>query len=234
MPPVCVLAGGRGTRLREATRDRPKGLIEVAGQPFLVHQLRLLARNGVTRVVLCVGFLGEMVEEAIGPDREGVEIAYSYDSPELDGTLGAIRRAAPLLGDRFLVLYGDTFLRVDYRDVADSWARSGLPAAMTVLRNENRWEASNAAFDAGRVTRYDKERPSPDMAFVDYGLGGLTPGVIDLAGDGAAELSDLYSVLAARRLLFGYEATERFYEIGRTESLRETDAFLRGYWSAAD
>ncbi len=231
---MCVLAGGRGTRLGEATRDRPKGLIEVAGQPFLVHQLRLLAHHGVTRVVLCVGYRGAMVEETIGPDREGIEIAYSYDSPGLDGTLGAIRKAAPLLGDRFLVLYGDTFLRVDYRDVADRWALSGLPAAMTVLRNENRWETSNAAFDAGRVTRYDKERPSPDMAFVDYGLAGLTAAVIDLAGDGTAELSRLYAVLAARQLLFGYEATERFYEIGRTGSLRETDAFLRGYWANTD
>jgi NDP-sugar pyrophosphorylase family protein len=216
------------------TRETPKGLVEIAGQPFLAHQMHLLARSGVTRVVMCVGYLGEMIEAALGGALYGVEIAYSYDSPGLDGTLGAIRRALPLLGGRFLVLYGDTFLRLDYRGFAAGWEASGLPAAMTVLRNENRWETSNAVLEAGRVTRYDKTRPSPDMAWVDYGLGGLTAAVVDLAGTDAADLSDLYTVLAARSLLFGYEATERFFEIGRNESLRETEAFLRDYWDERD
>jgi NDP-sugar pyrophosphorylase family protein len=213
------------------TAARPKALIEVAGRPFLVHQLRLLARCGVRRVVCCVGYLGEMVEEAIGPACEGIEIAYSHDSPGLDGTLGAIRRAAPLLGGRFLVLYGDTFLRIDYADVAARWELSGLPAMMTVLRNDNRWDTSNALLEAGRVTRYDKSLPSPEMAWVDYGLGGLTAGVVDLAGEKATDLAELYAALARRSLLFGYEATERFYEIGRAESLAETDEFLRRFWA---
>jgi NDP-sugar pyrophosphorylase family protein len=228
---VCVLAGGRGTRLGEATRQKPKGLIEVAGQPFLVHQLRLLAGYGVSRAVLCVGYLGEMIEERIGPSCHGVEIAYSYDSPGLDGTLGAIRRASALLGGRFLVLYGDTFLRVNYADVAARWEASGLPAAMTVLRNENLWDASNAVLEAGRVTRYNKVHPTPEMAWVDYGLGGLTAPAIDLAGAGVTELSELYATLAERDLLFGYEATERFYEIGRAGSLAETDEFVRRFWA---
>ena len=165
--------------------------------------------------MLCVGYLGEMIEERIGPSCHGVEIAYSYDSPGLDGTLGAIRRASALFGARFLVLYGDTFLRVDYADFAARWEASGLPAAMTVLRNEDRWDASNAVLAAGRVTRYDKVHPTPEMTWVDYGLGGLTAPAIDLAGAGVTELPELYATLAERALLFGYEATERFYEIGR-------------------
>ncbi len=212
------------------TRHTPKGLLAVAGQPFLIHQLHLLARHGVTRVVMCVGYLGEMIEEVIGPALYGVEVTYSYDSPGLDGTLGAIRKALPLLGPRFLVLYGDTFLRLDYQDFADRWEMSGLPAAMTVLRNDNHWETSNAVFEAGRVTRYDKAHRSRDMAWVDYGLGGMTAAVIDFAGQETNDLSDLYAALAARSLLFGFEATERFFEIGRTESIRETEDFLRAYW----
>ena len=114
LPPVCILAGGLGTRLGERVRDTPKPLLEVAGEPFLLHQLGCSPRTAPREVVLCVGYLGELIEERIGAERFGIEIAYSYDSPGLDGTLGAIRRALPLLGERFLVLYGDTYLRLDY------------------------------------------------------------------------------------------------------------------------
>jgi NDP-sugar pyrophosphorylase family protein len=224
---VCILAGGVGKRLGARVQDVPKPLLKVADQPFLVHQLRLLARNGVANVVMCVGYLGELIERAIGPSRFGVRISYSYDGPGLDGTLGAIRRAGPQLGPRFLVLYGDTYLRLDYRAAADAWQRSGLPAMMTVLQNRGRWDASNAEFDGERVTAYDKRSPIANMSWIDYGLGGLTRATLELLGDDASDLSDLYHVLAARRELFGFEANERFYEIGTPRGLRETDKFLR-------
>ncbi len=126
LPPICLLAGGLGTRLGETVRDTPKPLLEVAGEPFLLHQLRLLARYGAARVVLCVGYLGELIEQRIGASQFGIEISYSYDGPNLIGTLGAVRKAAPALGDRFLVLYGDTYLRLDYAAAASGWERSGL------------------------------------------------------------------------------------------------------------
>jgi NDP-sugar pyrophosphorylase family protein len=227
LPPICVLAGGRGTRLGERVRETPKPLLEVAGEPFLAHQIRLLAAHGASDVVLCVGYLGEHIEAQIGPECCGVRIAYSYDSPELDGTLGAIRRAAPRLGERFLVLYGDTYLRIDYRASAAAWAGSEFPAMMAVLCNEGRWEASNACFDGTRVTAYDKLAPSPRMRWIDYGLGGLTAAALAGASPRARDLSELYAELAARGELFGFQATERFYEIGTPAALAETDAFLR-------
>jgi len=227
-PPVCILAGGLGTRLGERVRDTPKPLIEVAGQPFLLHQLRLLADHGLSDAVLCVGYRGEQIESAIGAERFGVTIRYSYDRPGLDGTLGAIRRALPLLGDRFLVLYGDTYLRVDYRGVLTAWCASGLPAIMTVLHNEGRWDVSNALYRDGRVTAYDKRAPTPAMEWIDYGLGGLTSEALAGVDERDGELAALYARLAVRGLLAGYLASERFYEIGTPEALAETDAFLRG------
>jgi NDP-sugar pyrophosphorylase family protein len=228
LPPVCILAGGLGTRLGSHVRDTPKPLIEVAGEPFLYHQLRLLAAHGAHEIVLCVGYLGEQIEAAIGASRFGLRIAYSYDGPELIGTLGAIRRAAPLLGDRFLVLYGDTYLRIDYAGATAAWQRSGLPAMMTVLRNEGRWDTSNVDFDGARVLAYDKRAPHTRMAWIDYGLGGLARSALDAVGPEVVDLSDLYHHLAAQGKLFGYAATERFYEIGTPAALAETTAFLAG------
>jgi MurNAc alpha-1-phosphate uridylyltransferase len=226
LPPVCILAGGLGTRLGERVRDTPKPLLEVAGEPFLVHQLRLLAAHGAREVVLCVGYRGEQIEERIGPERCGIRIAYSYDAPGLDGTLGAVRRARQQLGERFLVLYGDTYLRLDYAAAARAWRESGLTGLMCVLRNEGRWDTSNAVFVDGRVSEYDKRAPRPEMRWIDYGLGGLRQSALDLLPPDATDLADLYHLLAREGQLCGFEAHERFYEIGTPEALAEADAFL--------
>jgi NDP-sugar pyrophosphorylase family protein len=229
LPPICLLAGGLGSRLGAHVKDTPKPLLEVAGAPFLDHQLALLASHGARDVVLSVGYLGELIEQRIGPERFGIRIAYSYDGPELLGTLGAIRRAAPLLGPRFLVLYGDTYLRLDYGAAAATWGRSRLPALMTVLRNEGRWDTSNVAFDGERVTSYDKRAPAPDMEWIDYGLGGLLMDTLEAVDAGVTDLADLYHALAGRGQLCGYPATERFYEIGTPAALAETEAFLAAH-----
>ena len=226
--PVCILAGGRATRLGALAEHRPKALIEVAGRPFLAHQLAQLAASGLRRAVLCVGHMGERVEATLGRRCAGVDLEYSYDGPGLDGTLGAIRRAAPRLGPRFLVLYGDTYLRLDYRAFWEQWGRSGRPAAMTVLLNDGRWDRSNALFSDGLVRLYDKARPVPAMRWIDYGLGGLTAEVLAAVPDTESDLAGLYHHLSVTGRLFGFEVAERFYEIGTPAALAETEAFLRG------
>jgi N-acetyl-alpha-D-muramate 1-phosphate uridylyltransferase len=226
LPTICILAGGLGQRLGERTARTPKPLVEVAGEPFLFHQLRLLAQHGAQRVVLCVGYLGEMIEERVGSARYGIAIDYSYDSPDLDGTLGAIRRALPLLGDRFLVLYGDTYLRLDYGAAVAGWISSNAPALMTVLRNEGRWDTSNVVYSDDRVLVYDKQYVTPEMHWIDYGLGGLTNEALGAVGERERDLAVLYRRLAQTGSLYGFLATERFYEIGTPTGLAETEAFL--------
>jgi NDP-sugar pyrophosphorylase family protein len=226
LPTVCILAGGRGVRLGEHTALVPKPLVQVADAPFLFHQLRLLRRHGAERIVICVGYLGDAIRAAIG-DGSGFEldVAYSDDGEDLIGTAGAVRRALPLLGEEFLVLYGDTYLRIDYADVVRAHRASGLPALMTVLRNRGRWDTSNAAFDGARV-RYDKHAPEPGMEWIDYGLGVLTASALESVPDEPSDLADVYAELSRRGELAGYEATERFYEIGTPEALAEASMFL--------
>jgi NDP-sugar pyrophosphorylase family protein len=217
LPPVCILAGGLGTRLGRT--DVPKPLVEVAGRPFLAHVLELLRAHGAARVVLCVGHLGELIEARLGTGAEfGLELRYRYDPPGLAGTAGAVRAALEDLGERFMVLYGDTYLRIDYGDVA----RRPGEAVMTVLENAGRWDTSNVVFRDGRVVLYDKRSPSPDMRWIDYGLSALTPAVLGEEPD----LSDVFARLSREGRLEGYLATERFYEIGTPAALAETEAFL--------
>ncbi len=226
LPPICILAGGLGTRLGSTVRDTPKPLLPVAGRPFLDWQLELLAHHGARRAVLCVGYLGDRIEATLGAEQHGIDLVYRYDTPGLSGTAGAIRGALDVLGDRFLVLYGDTYLRIDYRAVARRFVDEGRAGLMCVLRNEGRWDTSNVILseDGRRVIVYDKYRQEPEMQWIDYGLGVLRADAIDDQDD----LAKVYTALARRGELAAYEATERFFEIGTPEALAETDAFLRG------
>jgi NDP-sugar pyrophosphorylase family protein len=226
--PVAILAGGLATRLRPITEKIPKSLVEVAGEPFLSHQLRLLHARGIRRAVLCVGFLGEMIERDFGDGaRFGIELRYSFDGPVLLGTGGALRQALPLLGDAFFVLYGDSYLPVDYTAVEAAWRASGKDALMTVFRNEGAWDTSNVEFSGGKIARYDKRDRTPAMRHIDYGLSIFTAKVFaDRAPGEHLDLADVQRDLVAQGRMAGYEIHERFYEIGSHAGLAELDALL--------
>jgi NDP-sugar pyrophosphorylase family protein len=225
---VALLAGGLATRLHPITETIPKALVEVAGRPFIEHQLALLRRNGIRTVVLCLGYLGEQIQARLGDGAAyGIQLRYSFDGQRLLGTGGALRRAAPLLGQVFWVLYGDSYLDIDYRAVLDRFARHAAVGLMTVLHNDDRWDRSNVVFRDGRLLRYDKHARSPDMAYIDYGAALLRREALERIPAGQPyDLADLYSLLVAEGHMIGYEVTQRFYEIGSHEGLAETQAYL--------
>lgn len=226
--PVAILAGGLATRLKPITEKIPKSLVSVAGEPFLAHQLRLLRAQGIRRAVLCVGHLGEMIEREFGDGREwGVELAYSFDGPALLGTGGALRQALPLLGRAFFVLYGDSYLPIDFAPVAEHWKHSGLLGMMTVFRNDGAWDTSNVWFEQGQIWRYDKRDRAPQMRYIDYGLGVFSAAAFhDWSDHAAFDLADVQRQLVARGLLAGHEVHERFYEIGSHAGLAELESLL--------
>jgi NDP-sugar pyrophosphorylase family protein len=227
--PVAVLAGGLATRLGTLTGQVPKILLDVAGRPFAEHQLELLRRAGVSRVVYCLGHLGDRVEAALGDGTAWrMQFEYVYDGPTLVGTGGALRRALPSLGPAFFVMYGDSYLECDYAAIEATFRASGQPGLMTVYRNDDRFDRSNVEFDAGRIVRYDKVRRDAVMRHIDYGLGILTPEAFRpwLEATGPLDLAVVYQDLIGRQALAGFEVTSRFYEIGSPEGLRETRALL--------
>lgn len=229
---AVILSGGLATRMRPFTEKVPKALLEVAGRPFINHQLALLKRKGLRRVVLCVGYLGEQIEQHVGNQFEGLFVEYSYDGPDLLGTGGAIRQARPLLGDLFWVLYGDSYLDFDYEAVADYFgeqnqAGAGKAGLMTVFDNGNRWDTSNVVFEDDKLVRYDKTNLTPQMRYIDYGAAILTSSALDRFPPGQAyDLSRLYTGLVEDGLMIGYEVKHRFYEIGSLNGLQQTQHYL--------
>lgn len=228
MLPVAILAGGLATRLRPITKTIPKALVEVAGEPFICRQLEYLHAQGIRRVVLCIGYLGEMIEAVVGDgSRFGLEVLYSMDGPVLLGTGGALKQALPLLGEQFFVLYGDSFLPIDFGAVELAFLESKKAALMTVLENGDRWDKSNVLFRDGELVEYNKHAPRPEMEFIDYGLGVLSNRVLEVYPAGQAfDLAEVYHALSLRGQLAGYEMKERFYEIGSHDGLKEAETYF--------
>jgi NDP-sugar pyrophosphorylase family protein len=228
-----ILAGGLGTRMWPRSRTVPKTLLPVAGRPFAHWQLSWLAAAGVTSVVYSIGHLGDQVRRFVGDGSAWqLDVSYADEGATLRGTAGALRLALEqgLLDDRFLVLYGDSWLQVDPRDVVDAHTRSSLPALMTVFENRGRWDRSNAVVVGDRVTCYEKDadpRP-PGMRWIDYGLSVLTRQVVEeLVGrDLPRDLAPVLSELARTDRLAAFEVTERFYEIGSPDGLADLESHL--------
>lgn len=225
---VAILAGGLATRLRPITEEIPKSLIEVAGVPFIYHQLEYLRKQGINSVVLCIGYLGEMIQEVVGDgSRWDMHVNYSLDGPVLLGTGGALRQALPLLGEHFFILYGDSYLPVDFPNVEKTYTASSKKGLMTVLRNHNQWDKSNVEFVAGQIIEYNKTIIRPQMHYIDYGLGLLQNAVLQAYPTGQSfDLSKVYNDLSLAGELAGYEVFERFYEIGSRQGIADTQAYL--------
>lgn len=226
--PVAILAGGLATRLRPITEKIPKVLVPVAGKPFLAHQLELLRKEGITRAVLCLGHLGEMVQQEFGDGTAyGVQLEYSFDGPVLLGTGGALKRAMRKLGETFFVLYGDSYLPIRFAPIAEFFERSGKLGLMTVFRNEGKFDTSNVVFANGEIQVYDKKNKRPDMRHIDYGLSLFGRQAFDSwPGDKPFDLADVMGRLVVEKQLAGYEVPERFYEIGSHAGLNELNELL--------
>jgi MurNAc alpha-1-phosphate uridylyltransferase len=230
--PCLVLAGGLGSRMRPLTDTIPKALITVGGRPFIDHQLQRLAAQGVSDIVLSIGHLGGLIRAHIGDgSRLGVSVRYVDEGSRRLGTGGAVRRAVDdgAVGDAFFLLYGDSYLDVDFNAVEQAWYNSQHPALMTIIRNHNRWGRSNADYHTGLVTLYDKRNPGASMRWIDYGLLVLTAAAVrqNVQPDSVADLADALHVLSLRGELAGLPVTRRFYEIGSPDGVEALDNHLR-------
>ena len=231
-----ILAGGLGTRMQHLTANVPKALIAVNGRPFIDHQLEWLQRHGVDEVVLSIGHLGQLLREHVADgQRFGLRVCYVDEGSLLRGTAGALRFAldSGVLRERFLLTYGDSYLPIDFAACAQAFERSGAPALMTVVRNQGRWDRSNAIVEAGAIVLYDKRPSAADyarMQHIDYGLLAFQRSLIAerVPAGPRADLAVLLHELSLEQALAAYEVPTRFYEIGSPQGLADLEAFLSG------
>jgi NDP-sugar pyrophosphorylase family protein len=218
--PLAILAGGLAKRLRPLTEGLPKSLLPINGEPFISHQLRLVRDRGVERVVLCVGYLGEMIRNFVDDGKAfGLQVEYSWDGGQPLGTAGAVRAALPLLGESFFLMYGDSYLPCDYRAAERAFQMAGKQGLLTVFRNDGQWDASNVEFRDGRIVAYSKQERNPNMRHIDYGLELFRRSAFADLPEPPCDLTSVCQSLLAHDDLAAFEVGERFYEIGSFEGI---------------
>jgi len=228
---VVILAGGKGTRIQSVTTEIPKALIPVAGRPFVDYQLGLLKKYGLKDVLFCIGHLGDKIESYLGNGASrDLFIHYVHeDADHLLGTGGALVHALDQLEDRFLLMYGDAYLPVDYGQVVQASDAISTPAMMCVFRNEGKWDTSNVRIDGDRVVFYSKAAPPKDADYIDYGLAIYSKEVIARYKDAdmPLDLASIQEDLVAEHAMGAFEVDKRFYEVGKPEGLADMEAFMQ-------
>jgi len=223
---TVILAGGLATRLRPITEKIPKALIEINGIPFIDYQLNYLKKQGITNVVLCTGFLTEQIVDYVGNgSRYGLKVVYSNDGEKLLGTGGAIKNAARYLDDDFFILYGDSFLPVQFNPIYNKFKHNKLPALMTILENNNQWDKSNVIFDGIQINLYDKKNYSDQMNYIDYGLSICKKDIFTKMTYNMFDLAEVFTSLSKESQLDFYEVHQRFYEIGSQQGIEDFSNF---------
>ena len=220
---IAILAGGLATRLYPLTKNIPKSMVMIAGKPFLQYQVELLRRHNITDIVLCVGHLSEQIKGYFGDgSRFGVRIRYSDEGERRLGTAGALKWAEPLLEDVFFVMFGDSYLMLDYKAIMDYFLAYDRLGLMVVYRNENRYDTSDVVIKDGLVVAYDKENPTPEMVYINEGLSILRKEALSFIPRGQPlSLQQFFRILIEQRQLLAFETKQRFYEIGSFAGLEE-------------
>jgi MurNAc alpha-1-phosphate uridylyltransferase len=225
---VAILAGGLGTRIRPATENIPKSMIEISGKPFLHWQVNLLKKSGVKNIVFCTSYKSETIEEYFGNgSRYGVSIKYSHDGKKQLGTGGAIVNALPMLGEMFMVLYGDSYLPINYSLAEECFLKSKKPALMTIYENKNQYDVSNVIFKEGILKKYSKNEKLPEMNYIDFGLSFFKSTILSkYCHIRTFDLSIVFKDLSEKGLLAGFPVYSRFYEVGSFQGITDFAKFI--------
>ncbi|MFZ0219839.1 MAG: sugar phosphate nucleotidyltransferase [Candidatus Aquirickettsiella sp.] len=225
--PMVILVGGLATRLGALSKTIPKSLILVNEEPFIAHQLRLLKNRGFEKIVLCIGYLGNLIQKYVKDGKQfGLSVTYSKDGEKLLGTAGAIRNALPLLEENFFILYGDSYLPIDYRNIQDFFQKQSKPALMTIFQNNNQGDTSNIEISDDQIIKYDKKNKTVNMTYIDYGLSLFKKNIFSTK-DYLNDLSDVFQRLVAQHQLTHYEIFHRFYEIGSINGVNDFEKFVK-------
>lgn len=225
---VAILAGGLATRLQPILKDTPKSMIDICGKPFIDWQLRLLSESGVKKVVLCTSYKSEIIEEYVGNgSKYGIEVNYSKDGPTQLGTGGAIKKATAILEEKFMVLYGDSYLPTNYNAVQNAFQNLNESALMTIYKNNNEFDTSNVSFEFGKVKKYSKTSNSNEFTYIDFGLSIFNKNVFSgYSLNRNFDLSDVFASLCDDNQLAAFEVKERFYEVGSSSGIRDFSDYL--------
>lgn len=224
---IVILAGGLASRLNNITKTIPKSLIKINGKSFVEYQLDYLKSQNIIDVIFCVGHLSDQIENFLGDGSKfGMNIKFSNDGPNLLGTGGAIKNAIKYLDDDFFVIYGDSFLPINFNNVLRRFRFQKSIAMMTILKNKNSWDKSNVVFKNNQICLYDKSNFINEMQYIDYGLTVYKKIIFENIDESVFDLSQILNKLSLKGDLDYYKVNSRFYEIGSISGIKDFNNYV--------
>ena len=233
MLPIIILAGGLGTRISKYIGDIPKSLALVNNIPFIDHQLIALKKQGFTDVVISIGYKGEFISNYVGNgNKYGLNIIYSDDGENFLGTGGAIKKAAKYMNDSFFILYGDSYLPINFLKVEKKFFEEKKLGLLTIFKNNNNFDKSNVHYNGGEIISYSKSKRTYKMKYIDYGLSILNKTIFsNYDFNKVFDLSECFVKLIHEKEITPYIVEERFYEIGTIDGFIETENYIKNLGS---
>lgn len=226
---IVIIAGGQATRLFPVTEKIPKSMVLINNKPFLEYQLELCKKNHIYNVVLCVGHFWKQIEKYFGDGSQfGMKILYSVERKKLD-TGGALKNAWPHLDDKFFVMYGDSYLDINWSELVNFHKKTGTKGTMTVYKNNWKIEPSKIILDkTGRfIEEFNKDNPRKEMKYTEYGLNILSKDIISDIKELIFPIGRYFDCLIGQRQLSAYISTRRFYEIGCPKGLEDFREYIK-------
>ncbi|MFC1646049.1 sugar phosphate nucleotidyltransferase [Candidatus Omnitrophota bacterium] len=229
---TIFLAGGLGTRLQAKASNIPKSMVPILGKPFLQYELEMLKRHNITNIILAIGYLGKQIIDYFGDGSKfGLNINYSIESKPV-GTGGGIKLASDLLEDEFFVMYGDSYLPIDYQEFMAFFKASGKIGALVLYDNKcgDTTVPCNVSINKNMViTQYAKNLSENDLHLVEAGVMAFQKTVLGFIPDQRVVSleEEIFPLLIKQNELLGFVSCNRFYDIGLPSRLKEFEEYIK-------
>lgn len=226
---MVILCGGLATRLGNLSKRIPKSMIQIEGKSFLEYQIENLKKYSIKDIILCVGHLSEKIENYFGNgEKLGVNIKYSYDREKLLGPMGAVKNAESKLEEVFFIMYGDSYISIDFQKVYAFFIKNNKLGLMVVYKNYDKYDNSNLSVKDNMVIGHKASGITDNINYIDYGTSVLRRKSLNLISeDTFCSTEQFFIKLIIKKELLAYEANKRFYHIGTPNSLEEFREFIK-------
>ena len=226
---AVLMTGGLATRMRPLTDQIPKSLIPIEEKPFLQYQIELLVCYGITDILLCVGHMGNKIESCFGDgNKYKTRIIYSYEKKDLLGTGGALKFAEKYLKENFFLVWGDSYVRLNYKEMYDFHLKNSgdFDVTMAILYNIRSYDKSNIIYERGRIKKYEKNS-ADKMKYIDAGVMVLNKKLLKrIPTEEVFQIENLFTKLAEEEKLKPFLVKKRYYEVGSLKGLNQFTKFV--------
>ena len=219
---AIILAGGKGTRVKKYTKNKPKCLIKVNGKPFLYYQLDFLKKNNINNVIVSAGYLNNKIKSYVNNFIDFINVKIVSDGKPL-GTGGATFKSLKYLKNNFFIIYGDSYFNFKIHKLV----KRNL-ATMAIFKNNNKYDKSNIEIKNQGKILYYKNNINKKLKFIDYGVSFVNKQIFKgIKKNKKFDLSEFFQEISKKNMLSGYEVKKRFYEIGSYSGIKDFKNYLK-------